>query len=331
MASVPNSVLADARPQGIAKWGELKGPLVALLIALVIPMFVGGYYLFELTMMLIMAIAVLGLNLVVGYNGQLSVGHGAFYALGAYLTAILITQAGMPYWAAIPVAGAISLVFGFLFGWPAVRFQGLYLALATFSLAWAMPQILKYDGLAPWTGGVQGTSLSKPQAPWGLPLDEDQWLYYVTVFVTAVVFLCAWNLIRGRIGRAIIATREHPLAASAMGVNVTYYKAMTFGISAMFTGIAGGLAAVVVQFVSPDSFDIFLSVAFLIGVIVGGVATIWGALVGGAFIQFVPSFASQLSDALPWAIYGVFLIIAVFLMPRGFMGLLEQAKKRLGR
>src|SRR6185503_9425049 len=147
----------------------------------------------------------LGLNILTGYNGQISLGHGAFYALGAYCTAILMDKLGMPYWATVPVAGALCLALGFLFGLPALRLEGLYLALATFALGVAMPQLLKYKALEHWTGGVQGIVINKPEAPWGIPLNPDQWLYFFTLAVTLAMFALGWNLLRGRVGRALVA------------------------------------------------------------------------------------------------------------------------------
>src|SRR6185503_16972686 len=272
----------------------------------------------------------LGLNILTGYNGQISLGHGAFYALGAYCTAILMDKLGMPYWATVPVAGALCLALGFLFGLPALRLEGLYLALATFALGVAMPQLLKYKALEPWTGGVQGIAIAKPEAPaflpsMGIPLDADQWLYYFTLAVTALMFLLGWNLLRGRVGRALVAIRDQHVAAEASGINSALYKSAAFGVSAMYTGVAGALGAIAVQFVAPDSFNIFLSIVLLVGIVIGGLASISGALYGALFIQFVPNIADELSKAAPWAIFGIFMIAFVYLMPGGVAGTLRLA------
>ena len=211
----------------------------------------------------------------------------------------------MPYWATLPVAGAVCLLVGFLFGLPALRLEGLYLALATFALGVSLPQLLKYHHLEKWTGGVQGIVIAKPDAPpFGLPLKPDQWLYFFTLAVTLVMFLLAWNLLRGRIGRAMIAIRDQHVAAEAMGVNNAMVKSLTFGVSAMYTGVAGALGAIAIQFVAPDSFNIFLSITLLIGIVIGGLASISGAIYGALFIQFVPNIADDISKAAPWAIFG---------------------------
>jgi branched-chain amino acid transport system permease protein len=303
--------------------------LVLLIAAGALPLLVSDYRIFQLTLALIYAIAILGLNILTGYNGQFSLGHGAFYGLGAYTAAIMMTQWAIPYYWTLPAAGLICFCAGFLFGLPALRLEGLYLALATFALAVATPQILKSNHLAPLTGGVQGIVVLKPEPPAGLPLSQDQWLYYFTLAVALVLFVCAWNLLRGRSGRAIRAIRDNPIAAGAMGINRALYKTLTFGVSALYTGVAGALGAIVIQFVAPDSFTVFLSITLLVGVVVGGLASIPGALFGGLFVQFVPNLAEQISKAAPWAIYGAFLIAFMYLMPYGVWGLVLTLYRRL--
>ena len=304
---------------------------IALAVACALPFLVSDYRTFQLTLVLVYAIALLGLNLLTGYNGQVSLGHGAFYAIGAYVAAVLMDRFGVPYWATLPAAGAVCLAAGFLFGLPALRLEGLYLALATFALGVSLPQLLKYRALEPWTGGVQGIVIAKPEAPWGLPLSADQWLYFFTLAVALLMFLLAWNLLRGRIGRALVAIRDHPVAAEAMGVNNALYKSAAFGVSAMYTGIAGALGAIAVQFVAPDSFGFFLSILFLVGIVIGGLASLSGALYGALFIQFVPNLADEVSKAAPWAIFGVLLIVFVYLMPTGVAGVLRLALARVGQ
>jgi branched-chain amino acid transport system permease protein len=310
---------------------ELIVLAVLLVVAVALPFVVSNYRTFQFTLVLIYAIALLGLNMLTGYNGQISLGHGAFYAIGAYTTAVLIDQLGVPYWLTLPVAGAICLLAGFLFGLPALRLEGLYLALATFALGVSLPQLLKYHRFEKITGGVQGIVIQKPEAPFGLPLKPDQWLYFFTLAVALVMFALAWNLLRGRVGRAMLAIRDNHIAAEAMGVNNAIYKSLTFGVSAMYTGVAGGLSAIAIQFVAPDSFDIFLSIKFLIGIVIGGLASISGALFGALFLQFVPNVADEISKAAPWAIFGLFLIGFIYLMPMGIAGALRMAVARLTR
>jgi branched-chain amino acid transport system permease protein len=307
-------------------------PIAGLLLAAcALPLLVSDYRVFQFNLVLVYAIALLGLNLLTGYNGQISLGHGAFYAIGAYCAAILMDKYGVPYWATLPVAGAVCLLVGFLFGLPALRLEGLYLALATFALGVSLPSLLKYHHLEKWTGGVQGIVITKPEPPFGLPINADQWLYYFTLAVAIVMFLLAWNLLRGRVGRALVAIRDNHIATEVMGVNNAMYKSLAFGVSAMYTGVAGALGAIAIQYVAPDSFNIFLSIVFLVGIVVGGLASISGAIYGALFIQFVPNIADEISKAAPWAIFGIFLIGFVYLMPMGVAGAVRMAVARLTR
>jgi branched-chain amino acid transport system permease protein len=193
----------------------------------------------------------------------------------------------------------------------------------------ATPQILKLSPLEHWTGGVQGIVINKPDAPFGLPLNQDQWLYYFTLLVAIVMTTLAHNLVASRTGRAMVAIRDNPIAARSMGVNTALYKTLTFGVSALYTGIAGALGAIVVQFVAPDSFTFFLSIALLVGLVVGGVGWIPGAFFGGAFVLFVPNFAESISKGLSGAVYGVMIILLIYVMPSGAAGLYSAAKRFL--
>jgi len=288
---------------------------------------------FQASMVLSYAIALVGMNILIGYSGQISLGHGAFMAIGAYTSAILMDKMNIPYWMTIPLAAFICLVVGFLFGLPALRLEGHYLALATFALAVALPQLLKFKHLEFLTGGVQGIVIMKPDPPWeslfGLKLNSDRWLYFFTLAVTLLMFLIGWNLIRGRVGRALIAIRDQPIAAASMGINTPMYKSLAFGVSAMFTGVAGALSAILVAFVAPDSFTVFLSITLLVGMVIGGVTSLTGALYGALFIQFIPNIADQISKAAPWAIYGTMLILFMYLMPTGIAGAIRLLGEKL--
>jgi branched-chain amino acid transport system permease protein len=301
-------------------WRSL-GALALIALAVALPFAVSNYHVFQLTLVMIYAIAVLGLNILTGYNGQISLGHGGFFAAGAYTAAILMHRYGVPYWATLPPAALICFALGVLFGLPALRFEGPYLALVTLAVAVATPQLLKYFDT--WTGGQQGINLAKPLPPAGLGLDRDRWLYLVALLVLLIAMRVAANLLNGRTGRALIAIRDHPLAAAAMGINTALYKTLAFGTSTLFTGVAGALSAIVIGFVAPESFSLFLSLSFLVGSAVGGIATIGGAIVGGLFIEFVPNLASDISDAAPWAIYGLAMLLFMYAMPRGVVGSLE--------
>ena len=305
---------------------KLHFALTALVIAIavILPFVVSPYTTLQLTYVVTYAIALLGLNMLIGFNGQLSLGHGAFFGIGAYTAAILIIHAGMPYWLTPPFAAAICLLGGFLFGLPALRLEGHYLALATFALALAIPQILKHPSLEHWTGLSMGVTLPPISTPKGVPLTSDQYIYFFGLAWALLMFLLGWNMLRGRTGRAMVALRDHPIAASTMGINAAFYKSMTFGVSAMYAGLAGALSALTSAYVAPDSFDFFLSISFVVGIIVGGIATVSGAIFGAIFIQFIPNIAGEISKSAPWAVYGVTLIIFMYLMPTGVLGMLKK-------
>ena len=286
---------------------------VVVLLLLVVPLFVKNFIIFQMTMLLIYGLAVLALNILTGGSGQFSLGQSAFYAVGAYTSAILMEQYNINYALTLPVAGVVCFGFGFLFGQPALRLSGVYLALATFALATAMPQILKLGFFEHWTGGVQGLVVTKPDAPFGLPMSQDMWLYYFTLAITIAIYIFSVNLLRSRSGRAFMAIRDNEIAASAMGIDVATYKTLAFGVSAGITGVAGGLGAIAVQFVAPDSYTIVLAISLFLGMVVGGVGWLPGSFIGAAFIIFVPNIAEGISGA----VFGVLLFLIIFLVPHG--------------
>jgi branched-chain amino acid transport system permease protein len=329
MSAVQEAVTAapaiDAVPKRAMTLGTGTSLLVlALLIAM--PLFVKNFIIFQMTMLLVYGLAVLALNILTGGSGQFSLGQSAFYAVGAYTSAILMEHAGVNYALTLPAAGVICFAFGFLFGQPALRLSGVYLALATFALATAMPQLLKLGYFEHWTGGVQGLVVTKPDAPevvqgvlswFHVKMSQDMWLYYFTLAITIAIYIFSVNLLKSRSGRAFMAIRDNEIAASAMGVDVALYKTLAFGVSAGITGVAGGLGAIAVQFVAPDSFTIQLAIALFLGMVVGGVGWLPGSIVGSAFIIFVPNIAEGISKGLSGAVFGVILFLVIFLVPHG--------------
>jgi branched-chain amino acid transport system permease protein len=318
------------------------------------PTVVSSFQSAQWTQALILAVAIMGLNILVGFSGQLSLGHGAFMAIGAYTTAILVHRYHVDFLLTIPVAALLTGIVGFLFGVPALRLSALYLALATFALAVVMPSLIKRPkGL---TGGVQGISLPPLDPPQfakdafetitGAPMTSDQWTYYVTLACALILFWVAWNLLRHRAGRAMRAIRDGEVAAAASGVNVAGYKMLAFGISALYAGVAGALLGQATGFVSPDTFQVALSIQLLVGAVVGGLASIPGPLLGGIFAyflpiesnQWVPSQAwipSQISSTVvkagPAVTYGVVLILLMIFAPNGLVGLITSGYARLRR
>lgn len=321
-------------------WIRRVSILIGLALALFLPFYMEGFGVFQLTQVLYLSIAVLGLNLLTGFTGQFSLGHSAFMAIGAYTAGIMMDQWEVPYYLTIVPAGIVCFAAGFLFGLPALRLEGLYLALATFALAVAAPQLLKYEHFEPFTGGVQGLDLLKPDSPIAF-LSNDQWWYYFSLFFGVLLFIAAWNLVRGRTGRAMIAIRDNPIAASTMGINLSLYKSVTFGVSGIYCGVAGALSAIVVEFIAPESFTFIFAILLLIGMVIGGIASIPAAIIGGAFILYVPNFSEMAVDfffggdpaskALVWISFGAAMIIVVYIMPMGVAGFVKRNLRRLAR
>ena len=329
--------------------------LVVVLFFIGLPTVVPSFQTSEWTQVLIFAIVIMGLNILVGYSGQISLGHGALMALGAYTTAILIHRYHVEYLATLPIAGLLTGLVGFLLGIPALRLSALYLALATFALAVVTPSLIKRP--AELTGGVQGILIAAPDPPafannafttitGGPPMTSDQWLYYVTLVVALLLFWLAWNLLRHRPGRAMRAIRDREVAAAASGINVAGYKTLAFGISAFYAGIAGGLYGLTIGFVSPDTFPLALSFQLLVGTVIGGLASIAGPMVGGIFTFWLPIVSSQFVSSQPWipaqvaaafhkagpaVTYGALLILIMIYAPNGIVGLVNTGYARLRR
>ena len=299
-----------------------------------VPLQFSSYRIFQATTIAMWAIVALGLNILTGYNGQISLGHGAFVALGGYTSAILIFDHNWPFWATIPIAGLLTGAVGFLVGLPALRLTGPYLAIATLALALSTPQILqKYEGL---THGSQGINIDSPTPPGALNdiLNDTQYLYFLALLVAFIMAIVAWNIVRSRVGRAFVAIRDSEIAAQAMGISVPRFKTMAFAISAFFAGICGGVYVQDIGFVSPRSFDVLQSINYLTTIVVGGLASILGSILGAAVFVLVPEVNSLLeqlhlpaADQAPDVLYGGSLILVMIFMPYGFAGFL----RRLGR
>ena len=295
----------------------LLGLALATLL-IVTPIVAPSYLTFQLTGVMAYAVAAIGLNLIIGYAGQISLGHNAFFALGAYTAALSVAHLQVHYVVSVLIAAAVTFVVGFLAGFPAQRLKGLYLALITLVLAVSVSPVIKH--FKAYTNGMSGLSVDRPTPPAWSGLTQDAWVYYVVLMFTAVCFFLARNFVAGSTGRALTAVRQAPLAASSMGVDVNGYKVLIFGLGSMFAGIGGAIFNFSIGFIAPDSFNLLLSVSFLAAIVVGGLGTVWGALVAGLFLQFVPSYASDISNALAGAVYGGILIVCMFFMPKGIVG-----------
>jgi branched-chain amino acid transport system permease protein len=315
------SIPAGSRIDTLLKLGLA---IAGFLLLVALPFNMAPYRVSQFTMVAVFAVVMMGLNLLTGYNGQISLGHSFFFAIGAYTSAILLVDHSWPFWLTLFPAFALTFVLGFLFGIPALRLEGLYLALVTLALAVVAPPFIKRFG--DLTGGSQGIVVPKPRAPEWSGLADDQWRYLVIVAVAVVMFVIARNLVRGRVGQALIAIRDNHIAAEAMGINLAVFKTLTFAMSAAYAGVAGVLYAWTIGFVSPESFTVAHSIQFLSGAVVGGLATVLGPVFGALFTRFVPEFASDLHSAAPNVIYGTALILVIILMPSGVVGLISKVR-----
>ena len=333
MTTIPQTDATLTSPKTGKRSGMVRqtSSVVFVLILILVPLAATNFVTFQVTMLLVYAIAILALNILTGGSGQFSLGQSAFFAIGAYTSAVLVELGGVNYLVTLPIAAAVCFVTGFLFGLPALRLSGVYLALATFALATAMPQLLKLGYFEPWTGGVQGLVMSKPDAPFGLPMSPDAWLYYLTLAFSLAIYAAAKNLLSSRTGRAMMAIRDNEIAASAMGIDVALYKTLAFGISAAITGMAGALGAIAIQFVAPDGYTFQLSIAIFLGMVVGGVGWLPGSIIGSAFIVFVPNFAESISKGLSGAVFGVLIVLVIFVMPRGARQITEYLQAAIER
>lgn len=288
--------------------------------------YISEFRTFNATMLGVWLLVVLGMNLLTGYSGQVSLGHAAVVLVGAYTTGILFDQYGVPLALAVLLAAGFTALFGALvIGVPAVRLSGPYLAIATFALVISLPQILKMKIFTDWTNGALGVRVAEIQPPGVFDfLDHVQWLYYSTMFSCVIMTVLFWNITRSRVGRAMAALRDSEIAAEQMGINVPLYKALAFGISALYAGVAGGLFFQAQAFVGPESLGFLDSILFLVAIVIGGLGTILGSVIGALFLTFQSEIIGNLEgwgipdgNRLRGVIYGGLLIGTILLFPRG--------------
>lgn len=296
-------------------------------------MFLSEYRTFNATMFAVWLLVLLGMNLLTGYSGQVSFGHAALVLTSAYLTAVLSQQFSFPLWSAIGLSGATTAIVGWVtIGVPAVRLKGPYLAIATFGLMLALPQILKLNVLSQWTQGALGIrgGVAEPPIRLGSVLDGRQWMYYVAMAAAVAMTFLFLNLTRSRTGRAFVALRDSEVGAEQMGVDVPRYKALAFGVSSLYAGIGGGLFFAVQGFVSPDSLGLIDSIFFLVAIVIGGLGSVLGSIFGALFLTFQAEAISVLAELVPGAnnlrnvFYGASLITVIVLFPRGIAGLFQR-------
>ncbi len=285
-----------------------------------------NYWLYSGSLIFIYIIMTMGLNLLVGFGGQISIGQASFLAIGAYTSAICTIALGMPFWLTLPLSGVFTALIGFFVGLPAVRLSGHLLAVATLGFGAAIPELLlKWDTL---TGGFSGLTLDKPSI-FGFSFDTDFKMYYLLLVVTVVITWLIYNLIRSRFGRAFIAIRESEVAATATGINVPFYKVLMFTISAFYTGIAGGLYANFVGYITPHDFNISISLIVLAMVVLGGVASIPGSYLGAMLLTMIPQLTSGI-PGLSLILMGVAMVLIILFLPNGLISINQRWKKVRG-
>ncbi len=323
---------APSRTAGAGERARGTLPALAVLaLALLLPFVLEGYELYRLSALLVLALAVLGLNLLAGLTGILSIGHGAFLALGGYVSAVGMQQAGLSFYATLPLAAAACFLLGVAIGFPALRLSSVHLVLVTFSLALVVPQVLKSSHLEPWTNGVMGLYLDRPAPPAWSGLNDDQWWYFLILALFVLGAWCARNLWHSRTGRALAAIRDAELAAPPQGIPVARYKCLIFGISGLYGGLAGAMNAIVQDFIAPDGFTLWLSIVLLIAAVTGGVRTVWGALLGAALVLVLPAIAGGLAEAVNMPLYGIVLLVFVLVLPDGLAPALERLASTVGK
>jgi branched-chain amino acid transport system permease protein len=319
--------------------GRAAAPIIAFVVLAVVvavlPSFVSAFRAQQLAYVGVYLVALIGLNILTGYTGQISLGHGAFMAVGGYTTAILMSDHGVKDVWTIPLAALVAGVVGFLFGIPALRLSGLYLALATFAIAVSMPAVIKrFEG---FTGGGSGINLFgtpeltaslTPVTILGQELVFNDWIYYLSWTTALIGYVIAWLLLRGRTGRALRAVRDSETAAQSSGVSLPRYKTLAFGVSAAYAGAAGALFAISTTFVNPDTFPVALSILLLVGVVVGGLGSLVGLIAGAIFIQFLPIWSQEVSQSpgAPSVVSGLVLIALMFVLPMGVAGLVGRLR-----
>lgn len=319
--SAAADIIRVVRPRTSSSWGAaLIG--FCLLLACAAPLGLSGYGLYLLTLTEIFVLVALGLNLLTGYAGQISLCHAAFFGVGAYATAILTQKAGLPYLLSLLLGALLTTGIGALAAVPALRLKNIYLAIATLGFGVVLQKIIfEWRGL---TGGGGGLALTAPSVA-GYELGAVG-LYYLTLTFMTVGLFGAWNVSRGRTGRALLVIKDSEIAAGSLGIHASRYKVTAFAISAFYAAIAGGLFAYLVRYINPESFSVGLSISFLSMVVIGGLGTIGGSVLGAAFYVIVPELLRGIKDA-PGLVFGLLLVIVMVFMPQGLWGML----RRLGR
>jgi branched-chain amino acid transport system permease protein len=297
----------------------------AIILLLVVPFFLSTYYIFLISLLAVYSLVSIGLNILMGYTGQIAAGHAGFLAIGAYFTSIVGTNVEwLPCYVVLLLAGLLSAVIGFLLGIPILRLKGFYIAMATLAFGVVVSEvILQWSSL---TGGDDGLNVPTATIA-GFAFDSDLKKFYLIISVTIFLTILSKNLVKGYIGRAFIALRESEIAAQTIGIDLARYKTIAFAISAFYTGVAGGLFAYLITYISPDAFTIELSIDFIAMIVIGGMGSILGSVIGAVILTGMTQLLAQLLD-LQIFIFGISLIVFMIFMPKGISGMLYDLRDR---
>jgi branched-chain amino acid transport system permease protein len=303
------------------RWLTRATVAAVILVTAVTPLVSAPYVNFDRSMVLVYVVVGLGLNLLTGNTGQISLGHGFFFAVGAYLSAVLVENHDVPYLLLLPIAFAACYVIGYLFGLPALRLHGLQLALATLGLALVTPAVIKrFEHV---TDGQAGINIAGAEPPAFSGLERDQWVYYLCLVVALIAFFVVRRLSTGRIGRSLIAIRDYEAVATTLGVPATRTKTTVFALSAAFAGVGGVLYSFVVQYVGPEAFGLPLAIAFITMIVIGGLGTVPGVVFGAFFVQYVPQWTAEINQSAAGITYGAALIVFIFVIPYGLISVIR--------
>jgi branched-chain amino acid transport system permease protein len=315
---------------GIKRMGtRTKAFITAVILAIfiIVPLVVDVYITYMATIICIFVILAVGLNILIGFSGQISLGHAAFFGIGAYTSALLMIHLGIPFWFSMPIGGLMAAIVGFFLGLPALKVSGHYLALVTLAFGEIIQLIfIHWESL---TNGVIGLMVPLPTF-FGFKFSTDLSKYYLTFAVTVFLIYCANNIVRSRIGRAFKSIKGSEVASQAMGVNLARYKLFAFTISAFYAGVAGGLYGILLAFISPEYFGLFDSILYLMMVVIGGLGSIAGSIIGAVVLGILPEVLRRFQDYQDF-IYGAILLLSIVFMPRGLIGLFIGTKERLSR
>jgi len=292
--------------------------LLAVLVFL--PFVLNPYLVFVISSIFIYSILALGLNLLLGYSGQFAFANAAFFGIGAYATSLLKIHAGVNFWIGLPLGGLITAGIGVLGGLPALRLSGLYLAMATLAFAQLVQWVLTH-----WQGFTFGAGgIKVPQPGFGpSPFSYETNVYFLSLILASLAVVATWNLVRSKVGRAFVAIRDGEVAAQALAIDLAWYKTTAFGLSAFYAGIAGGLHSALLRFIAPEGYDLFQMVTHFSMVVIGGLGSVTGSILGAALLTVLPEVLRTVKSVQE-IVFGAILMLCIIFLPDGLYGFVRQ-------